>query len=205
MAMIDVSTQPDGHSATGFASGYASSVEGSKNVTWCPAASKRSTLSKLVVSASVHAVPQPSAATIVIITLKFFIFDRLRSVGTWRELGDQALYISGFFRSSLNRQTISVDYYLSMGASAYSQLAGLLRAPGEGASLDAVYAELADSFEDCSEVLQTVRDAVRADAHSDILRLYEEWVTTGNPRTAERLRELGVVPMRAGPQTEPGC
>jgi hypothetical protein len=129
----------------------------------------------------------------------------LRSVGTWRELGDQALYISGFFRSSLNRQTISVDYYLSMGASAYSQLAGLLRAPGEAASLDAVYAELADSFEDCSEVLQTVRDAVRANTHSDILRLYEEWVTTGNPRTAERLRELGVVPMRAGPQTDSGC
>jgi hypothetical protein len=126
----------------------------------------------------------------------------LRAVSTWRQLGDQALYVSGFFRSSLSRRTISVDYYLSMGAIAYGQLSGLLRAPGGLGGLEAIYAELADSFEACSEVLQDVRDAVRAHSHEDILRLYEEWVTTGNPRAAERLRELGVVPMRAGEDKE---
>jgi len=129
----------------------------------------------------------------------------LRAVGTWRELGDQALYVSGFLRPSLSRRMVSVDYYLSMGASAYGQLAGLLRSPGACGGLDAVYAELADSFEVCSEVLQDVRDAVRAQTHGDILRLYEDWVATGNPRSAERLRELGVVPMRAGEGPESGC
>jgi len=129
----------------------------------------------------------------------------LRAVGTWRELGDQALYVSGFFRSSLSRCTVSVDYYLAMGATAYGRLSGLLRAPGEAGGLEAVYAELADSFETCSEVLQDVRDALRAHSHSDILRLYEEWVTTGSPRAAERLRDLGVVPMRPGEDQETAC
>jgi hypothetical protein len=150
---------------------------------------------------------QPHPETLVELAMKARDEGGFRSVSTWRELGDQALYVSGFFRSSLSRRSVNVDYYLSMGASAYGQLAGLLRVPGTGTGvgLDAVYMELADSFEACAEVLQDVRDAVRAHTHSDIVRLYEEWVTTGNPRAAERLRELGVVPMHAREDTEPGC
>ena len=148
---------------------------------------------------------QAQPETLVELAMKAQDEGGLRSVSTWRELGDQALYVSGFFRSSLSRRSVSVDYYLSMGASAYGQLSGLLRAPGPCGGLDMVYAELADSFEACSEVLQDVRDAVRAHSHSDILRLYEEWVTTGSPRAAERLRELGVVPMRPGEDSEAGC
>jgi hypothetical protein len=148
---------------------------------------------------------QTQPETLVGLAMKARDEGGLRAVGTWRELGDQALYVSGFFRSSLSRRTVSVDYYLSMGATAYGQLSTLLRAPGPRGGLDAVYAELADSFEVCSEVLQDVRDAVRAHTHSDILRLYEEWVTTGSPRAAERLKELGVVPMRPGEDQEPGC
>ena len=161
-------------------------------------------LSNLLVErgrAAEHSQPE----TLVGLAMKARDEGGLRAVGTWRELGDQALYMSGFFRPSLSRRSVSVDYYLSMGATAYSQLSSLLRAPGTGTGLDAVYAELADSFEQCSEVLQDVRDAVRAQTHSDILRLYEEWISTGSPRAAERLQELGVVPMRPGEDLEPGC
>ncbi len=129
----------------------------------------------------------------------------LRAVSTWRELGDKALYESGFFRASIQRRTVSVDYYLSMGATAYDQLAALLRMPGGAGGLDSVYAELAGRFATCSEVLQMVRDALRAHTHSDILRLYEEWIDTNNPRAAERLKELGVVPMRPGREEPSGC
>ena len=92
-----------------------------------------------------------------------------------------------------------------MGAAAYDQLASLLRMPGGIGGLDAVYTELAGQFSVCSEVLQTVRDALRAHTHSDILRLYEEWIATANPRAAERLKELGVVPMRPGEDESNGC
>jgi len=129
----------------------------------------------------------------------------LRAVPTLRELGDKALYESGFFRPSIQRRAVSVDYYLSMGAAAYDQLSGLLRIPGAGCGLDTIYAELAGRFEVCSEVLQNVRDALRAHTHSDILRLYEEWVTTGSHRAADRLQELGVIPMRPGKDDKTGC
>jgi len=148
---------------------------------------------------------QAHPETLVELAMQASDLGGVRAANTWRQLGDQALYISGFFRSSLSRRIVSVDYYLSMGATAYGRLAGLLRAPGVVGGLEAVYGELALQFEVCSEVLQDVRDAVRAHSHSDILRLYEEWVTTGSPRAAERLRDLGVVPMRPGEEEEPGC
>jgi hypothetical protein len=147
----------------------------------------------------------PAADTLVELRMQAEEQGGLRAVPTWRELGDKALYESGFFRASLQRRTVSVDYYLSMGASAYDRLSALLRLPGAGGGLDEVYAELATRFDVCSEVLQSVRDALRAHTHSDILRLYEEWIATSNPRAAERLRELGVVPMRPGDDDGSPC
>lgn len=130
--------------------------------------------------------------------------DEVRALHCLRELGDKALYVSGFFRSSLLRRSVSVDYYLSMGATAYEQVAHRIRHPGVVGGLDEIYGELAEAFEECAEVLVRVRDAVRAHTHSDIIRLYEEWILTGDASAAERLRAVGVVPMRPG-ETEPGC
>lgn len=118
----------------------------------------------------------------------------------WRELGDQALYVSGFFRQSLSRKLVSLEYYRQMGAAAYRRLARLWRpARSEGVGLDDVYNELSEEFTAASDVLHEVReDAVDPEVASDvdILRLYESWLATGSPRAAARLRELGVLPTR---------
>jgi hypothetical protein len=119
----------------------------------------------------------------------------------WRELGDRALYISGFFRASLNRQTVSLDYYLSMGAAAYHHLSSAMRWSGSSGGFDVIYGELAQQFLACSTVLQRVRDEVRATTHADILQLYEQWITHPDQGTAEQLTALGVMPMRPGEES----
>src|SRR5689334_13384113 len=42
-----------------------------------------------------------------------------------KEIGDTALYVSGFFADSLVRRLVDVDYYIDMGGSAYGQLSRL--------------------------------------------------------------------------------
>jgi len=60
------------------------------------------------------------------------------AVQSWRELGDRALYTSGFFRASLHHKSVSLDYYLSMGSSAYDQLATVMRWTGSGGGFEAI-------------------------------------------------------------------
>lgn len=118
------------------------------------------------------------------------------SILAWRELGDRALFVTGFFRQSLARRLVGLDYYRDMGASAYLRLSRLLGLPGgEQGGLDDLYEELAEHFVALSDLLQEVREDVRSAesmSDADIVRLYEEWLSTGSPRAAARLRELGV-------------
>ena len=51
---------------------------------------------------------------------------RAQAIQAYRELGDKALYITGFFPKSLSRKTVGVSYYQDMGSSAYHCLAQIL-------------------------------------------------------------------------------
>jgi hypothetical protein len=153
-----------------------------------------------------HTPPSSGPQTLVDLRLKAASAPGPKAIPAWRELGDRALYTAGFFEGSLKRGLVSLDYYVSMGASAYDRLARLLASrAADGRGLDAVFAELAGAFEDCARVLREVRAQVQAqsEAPSDavILRLYEEWQTTRSPAAAARLRALGVLPA-PGPAAE---
>ncbi len=127
--------------------------------------------------------------------------DAVERVRSWRELADRALYLTGFFRQSLQRGLVSVDYYMEMGSAAYLRLARVVGGGrGEGRGLDEVWAELGERFEDASDLLKDVEEDIRTeDIHSerDILRLYELWRATGNPRLLTRLEKLGVIPIKS--------
>lgn len=118
------------------------------------------------------------------------------AVSLWRRMGDSSLIAVGFFREQLERRKLSPAYYREMGRSAYGVLARLLRDPS-GDAPD-VFGELADRYETCTEVIAEVRDETRECNATDIVRLYEEYLATGSPRVGERLRQLGVIPMRSG-------
>ncbi len=109
----------------------------------------------------------------------------------WRRLGDYALVIAGFFEESLRRRSVDRSYYEQMGATAYRQVESRLWSGGSG-----LFGELSHRFHVCTEVLLEVKEEVRDEHDNDVLRLYERWVSTGSSRVAERLRALGVVPVR---------
>jgi hypothetical protein len=106
-----------------------------------------------------------------------------------KHIGDQSLFISGFFSDSLRRKLVDVDYYVSIGGYAYQTLS---RVETDGFS--PVFAELGDKFVGFVDVLCEVSELTSSTSNADLLRLYERWLKTGSPRSGELLVKRGVVP-----------
>jgi hypothetical protein len=105
-----------------------------------------------------------------------------------KQIGDQSLFISGFFGDSLQRKRIDVDYYVSIGGIAYAALSRC-----ELDTFSTVFAELADNFVAYVDVLSEVSERASCGSNTDLLRLYERWLRTGSRRSADLLVERGVV------------
>ena len=112
----------------------------------------------------------------------------------FRRLGDVSLFICGVFSYSLNRKCVDVDYYSAMGESAYSSLSDRLTSTPFSA-LGEVFAELAEKFSDCVDVLAEVSDKDPDGSSRDTLRLYELWLRTGSRRALRQLHGLGIHPL----------
>jgi hypothetical protein len=106
-----------------------------------------------------------------------------------RHLGDFSLFVTGFFGDSLNRRSVDVDYYVSMGEYAYGSLGR-----SEAEAFGEVFAELATRFVGFADVLAEVSDRSTLRSSSDVLRLYEKWLRTGSSRDRDKLIERGIVP-----------
>lgn len=118
--------------------------------------------------------------------------DRVKNL---KEVGDTSLVLAGFFAESLGRGMVDVDYYVSLGKSAYTQLARQLSATGRSAgqrSITEVYAELASKFPAFVEVLTEVKKCVDF-GQSDVVRLYEVWLRTRDEWVENKLREAGLI------------
>lgn len=106
-----------------------------------------------------------------------------------KQIGDAALFISGFFPDSLRRKLVDVDYYVSVGGCAYTALSRC-----ERDSFSPVFAELADRFVEFADVLSEVSERSACSTNTDLLRLYNRWLRTRSPRSGQLLAERGVVP-----------
>jgi hypothetical protein len=106
-----------------------------------------------------------------------------------KQVGDQSLFISGFFSDSLRRKLVDVDYYVSIGGCAYHMLSQV-----ETDGFAAVFAELGDKFVGFVDVLCEVSELSASTSNADLLRLYERWLRTGSPRSGQLLVERGVFP-----------
>ena len=135
---------------------------------------------------------------------------RIAAIRSYRTLGDKALYTAGFFPESLSRKAVRASYYADMGRSAYDRLAQMLEvSPNEmlvsdtsdsgHKDLSEIFAELAESFFACTEILREVHEAMRArnatpPSQLELLKLYEDWLTTGNRQALRQLQRHGLVP-----------
>jgi hypothetical protein len=106
-----------------------------------------------------------------------------------REIGDVSLFISGFFSDSLRRKLVDVDYYVSIGGSAYTALSRI-----DADALSPVFCELAEHFGRFVDILSEVSERTSCTSNADLLRLYEKWLKTGSRRSGQLLVERGVVP-----------
>lgn len=117
--------------------------------------------------------------------------ERLRAL---RDVGDTSLYVTGFFAESLSRKLVDVDYYISIGGSAYGQLARAYERRGSGEVFD----ELGHRFGEYVEVLAEVSQTTSLGTPTGVVQLYERWLKTGSEWAERRLRKNGLVPRRNG-------
>ena len=119
--------------------------------------------------------------------------DRLR---TLRDVGDTSLYLTGFFADSLQRKLVDVDYYISIGGSAYGQLA---RAYERRRGLSGeIFDELGNRFSEYVDVLAEVSHSSALGSPTGVVQLYERWLKTGSEWAERKLRKNGLVPRRNG-------
>jgi hypothetical protein len=112
-----------------------------------------------------------------------------------RRIGDVSLFISGFFADSLATHAVDIDYYISMGGSAYGSLSEEVRGTFHGNAFGGIYRELASKFQPLVDVLNDVRDGAAGGNDADLLRLYEVWLKTGSKRARKLLMAQDVIPI----------
>jgi hypothetical protein len=105
-----------------------------------------------------------------------------------KQVGDAALFISGFFSDSLRGSLVDVDYYVSLGGYAYRSLGT------SDDTLSPIFSELSDKFMAFVDVLSEVSARTQLTNDADLLRLYEKWLRTGSRHNGELLAEHGIVP-----------
>ena len=110
-----------------------------------------------------------------------------------RKLGDTALLTSGFFAGSLERSSVGIDYFISMGGNAYSSLADGSPRDSIDKGLKEVFADLADHFIAYVDVLTEVSESNQLNDDRDVLSLYESWLSTGSEYARQRLQENGIL------------
>jgi hypothetical protein len=147
------------------------------------------------------AAPAPGEEPLALIykrALEATIAQRIQLLKT---LGDQALYVSGFFTEFIERSLVDVDYYVSMGGSAYSSVSDIVGSQPNGDSFAELYQQLAIKFTELVDLLNEIAERSRSEAEDcrGLLRLYDRWARTGSERIRKLLVERGVVPPDAVP------
>ncbi len=104
-----------------------------------------------------------------------------------QRLGDICLIVTGFFSDSLKRKVVDIDYYQGMGGTAYWTLSQFHLTQVSG-----LFKELSVKFKSFSSVLSELSEKSGIQSNSDLLRLYERWLLTGNERLRGLLSEHGI-------------
>jgi hypothetical protein len=118
-------------------------------------------------------------------------FERLKGVG------DNSLYVSGFFHEHLSARGVDSVYVARLGSTAYGAAAGMLGG-GESQAGD-IFQELAAKFGGFARVLREVADAIFAESARDaasLVKVYERWRRTGSERLGRALVAQGMLPVR---------
>ena len=116
------------------------------------------------------------------------LYGRIHSAKTcekiylFKKMGDFSLYISGFFRSSIEKKVVDVSYYENMGQSAYGYLADCY------GSQNNVFSSLYRQFKDLAESLFYIQKKSELRDNRQSIALYKECMEREQPSsTLKRL------------------
>lgn len=112
----------------------------------------------------------------------------------YKYLGDCTLYISGYFQDYFNNKSFDVDYFISLGRHAYSNVSLLTRKKNAPDFAD-LYDNLSAQFPVYSELLASVSDRVFVQENKDLVSAYHRWLISGSQRLMDMLKEHGIDPI----------
>ena len=115
-----------------------------------------------------------------------------RRLSVLKRIGDRALYEGGYFAARLVNSMVDIDYYRSIGREAYQKLS----VEHYQESLKRLFGEMSARFVDLASLLSEAAESGHHSPQSGLAELYERWVATGSRQLAERLRALGVLPVK---------
>ncbi len=116
--------------------------------------------------------------------------DSHQKIELLKKLGDKSLYISGFFGDSLQRKIVDIDYYVTMGGSAYETLS---KTVDRKDPLRDVFSTISKQFMEFVEALTYISQNSMVSNNQSLLRLYDRYLQTGSTLAKEKLLEMGIV------------
>ena len=105
-----------------------------------------------------------------------------------KRLGDTALYVAGFFTDYVHQSLVNLNYYISMGGSAYGTLSTMQRKR----AIQELYNELAVKFSFHVEILASVAPWSQHIDNQRLVRLYARWIESGDERLRAILKREGI-------------
>lgn len=115
--------------------------------------------------------------------------------GMYRRLGDTSLYMCGFFQDYFNDKTFDINYFITMGASAYNQAAILSKPQNKEATQQNALSKISENFGQIVDVVAQASDAPGRPMAKDILHIYDRWNRSGSARLRNILLENGITPI----------
>ncbi len=113
-----------------------------------------------------------------------------------KRLGDTSLYVSGYFGDYFNRKAFSVDYFISLGQTAYLSLAEQMKTRHSEDHVIRMFQLLAENFYTLVETVSLVSEVDQGSVKDiDILALYDRWTRTHSERLRKKLEDNGISPI----------
>ena len=139
--------------------------------------------------------PEQGEQEALVITLgKALQSNRDEAIPLYRRVGDESLYMSGFFSQRLKRQHLSSRYYRDLGATAYETLSGLMKRKRDKVFAN-VFGELAEKFDYLVEVLIAIGEQHEFSASKDPADILQRWEKTQSAGSSRSLLEEGLLPL----------
>ncbi|RDB36185.1 MAG: hypothetical protein DCC88_06290 [Spirobacillus cienkowskii] len=119
-------------------------------------------------------------------------------VALYKKIADTSLYLSGFFQEYFNKKSFDIKYYVTMGESAYQELAHLLKGKNSyQMTMSAIYQEMSESFLHAVDILLDVSEQTsQQNQERSILSIYDAWLNTNSAKLEKELFSRGVRPVK---------